>query len=952
MFFRNLPRLNSSSMTVNRMKVSLLLWGLALLVSPSLFAQEGNFLLTHHIPRALGLDHTNFDILYGKNGLVNVANRQGILQYDGHRWEFVYTPMAAFSLAEDEEGALYVAGEGDFGKVSYSESGQLLYQSLSQSSDLQSKAWTDVEVLDDKVYFLSMDEVVVFDPTVADSALAVIPNQNGHFRSMHKEKNRLLVQGEGLEILSITAEGIENLTEGILPDSIGSLALVAYDPMSQRSLLGTHDQLWLRDQDSLRIAFPNLDSLLAESWLLEAKWLRDTLVAVGTLNQGVLFLNPESGELVQHINYHTGLPDNEVLAMEVDQDLGVWVAHEFGFSRISPGLPIRSFAHYPGLEGNLLAVKRHQGQLFVATSLGVFYLEQINNFRETVYYVRKRTAPVPARTRTAPVSQPNPTPEDAEEPEEKGNFFTNLFSKEARERRKAERERQRAERQAARQRQREQQAVETENFFQRLFRPKAEEEEAPQIKYERRIRRELQSVRYVFKKVEGLDAKCKQLVTFGEKLLVASHSGVYEVTEGKAVLISDQPVQYLFPAYAQNKLILSTLYDEVLLLEPIEDLWLESPLSEELIEPVIHINESQNDLWLVSPDHAVRMDWSDSTRTLHAYPIRNPNYEPIYAVPHAGTMYFVNGEGFRRYDASKDSILVDESMTQELGPIQEYHFANPGHLWVYNGRKWNELSPKEGEEAYLDYLLLFDRVQHLSIDDETGFLWVTTPEEEMYQYNFLEPPVWQDVHELVLKGIHGQGGVFLPRQDFVVNKENSFVSFEFTRPDFLGKLGIEYRYRLAGLNKEWSSWDDQSTITFNYLPPGEYTLEVQARDAFGNQNDPYSVAFAVVPPWWERGWFYALEVLFFGTILLLSFRVNRTKMRRSLLSRILTYLTLILIIEFLQNLTKTQLTLGGNPFVDFMLEAAIAVALLPIEGVLRRFIRSSDNNKSKTATST
>ncbi|MEL6533902.1 MAG: triple tyrosine motif-containing protein [Bacteroidota bacterium] len=931
------------------MKIRTMVLFASLFACQALFAQEGNFLLTHHIPRALGLDHTNFDVVYDKNGLVNVANRKGILRYDGHSWDLVYTPMAVFALAEGPDGTLYAAGEGDFGKVAYAESGEFLYQSLRSEAGNIPKAWFDVQVLGGKVYFLSLDEVVVYDPYAEENPLQPLMQESFYYRTMFKEPGRLLIETEGSGTILVSEDAMALDSAGFLPDTLGDLTIAVHNRLNGQAIYGTHTGLWKFKDDQWVAAFPDLDSLLEESWLLNAQWVQDTLLAVGTLNQGVLFLNPQQGTLVQHINYHTGLPDNEVLALEVDEDYGVWVAHEFGFSRISPGLPIRSFAHYPGLEGNLLSVKRHQGQLYVATSLGVFYLDQINNYRETVYYVRKRNAPVPAPTRTRPLAQPAPQPQADQGEEPRRNFFGNLFSRQAREERKAQREQQRIERQAARE-QRQQEAEEEGGFLKRLF--GEEEEEQPQYRYERRVRRELISIRYVFKKVEGIDAKCKQLVTFGDKLLVGSHSGVYEVSEGNALLISDQPVQYLYPTRDTSNLVLSTLYDEIILLQQREELWLERPLNDQLLEPIIHINEDDQYLWLVSPDHVLKYDWQDTTHTFHSYPIRNPNYEPLFAVNIDGAMHFVNGEAYHRFDASLDSIVMDEEMMETYGTPLDYHYSSPDQMWVYNGKQWIEITADNPEEVNLDYLLLFEQIQHLSIDETNGNLWVTTPQEEMYQYDNQDSTSLAPIHELVLKGVHGQGGSWLPLNDFVINKEASFVQFEFTRPDFLGKLDIEYRYRLKGLNSDWSPWDDQSTITFNFLPPGSYTLEVQARDAFGNENRPYSVDFSVVPPWWEQPWFYFVEVSFFTFFLLISFRINRTRMRRTILSRVLTYLTLILVIEFLQNLTKTQLTLGGNPIVEFGLEAAIAFALLPLEGLLRKLMVASGKNAKTEASPT
>ena len=50
----------------------------------------------------------------------------------------------------------------------------------------------------------------------------------------------------------------------------------------------------------------------------------------------MIFIDAESGQTYDIINYYSGLPDNQVYALLADRHRGVWAAHDYGFTRIAP----------------------------------------------------------------------------------------------------------------------------------------------------------------------------------------------------------------------------------------------------------------------------------------------------------------------------------------------------------------------------------------------------------------------------------------------------------------------------------------------------------------------------------------------------------------------------------------------------------------------------------------
>jgi signal transduction histidine kinase/ligand-binding sensor domain-containing protein len=73
----------------------------------------------------------------------------------------------------------------------------------------------------------------------------------------------------------------------------------------------------------------------------------------------------------------------------------------------------------------------------------------------------------------------------------------------------------------------------------------------------------------------------------------------------------------------------------------------------------------------------------------------------------------------------------------------------------------------------------------------------------------------------------------------------------------------KYKYRLLGLNDQWINLNTKREISFNGLPSGIYTLEVQASNNDGIWTDkPLILKINVSYPFWRTWWFYSLCLIF------------------------------------------------------------------------------------------
>lgn len=92
--------------------------------------------------------------------------------------------------------------------------------------------------------------------------------------------------------------------------------------------------------------------------------------------------------------------------------------------------------------------------------------------------------------------------------------------------------------------------------------------------------------------------------------------------------------------------------------------------------------------------------------------------------------------------------------------------------------------------------------------------------------------------------------------------EKSF-SLEFSTMNYHNPENIIFEYRLLGISDEWiSTFPGENRITYNFLSPGNYTLEVRAFE-----NNAYSsiktLNIRISPPWYSTTWAIFIYILLF-----------------------------------------------------------------------------------------
>src|SRR5262249_20356110 len=103
--------------------------------------------------------------------------------------------------------------------------------------------------------------------------------------------------------------------------------------------------------------------------------------------------------------------------------------------------------------------------------------------------------------------------------------------------------------------------------------------------------------------------------------------------------------------------------------------------------------------------------------------------------------------------------------------------------------------------------------------------------------------------------------------------QNKF-SIEFAALSFLSPDTNRFRYRMQGLQKEWTEvGSDQRVAAVMALPAGSYAFQVQAATGHGAWSPAIAtLRIVMLPPWWKSAPFYAFVCVAAAAVFSLAYR--------------------------------------------------------------------------------
>lgn len=854
---------------------SIILFTLLVISVTTLRAQEGYpFISGYSFNRVI--DRDNFDMVQDRFQNLILANRKGIIVFNSRDWQLV--PLQSFPVTLENDpysGDVYAGCINGYGKLEKGSDG--LYRFIWLSETDSTGQITSVHFTENEIHFINENRLFTYVRNTSENILTELGYRSVKGSFSHNAGTYLLFDNNTLgkpqsgELKPFNARGT-------IPNEIVSYTSCP----SGQTLLGTGSSKVVLFNGS---GFSSLN-LAASEYLDEAilnglGMADDHIIVISTLLGGIILADLKTGNTEAIINQSSGLPDDEVFCISIDSNKGIWAAHRLGLSRIDTGLPLHNFSWYPGLTGTPVDAEMSGEGLYVASSDGLFRLEEKKEYRESL--IREKVKPENAGLIKGTDTEVKPdiketnnmASEVASEPESLQSGQKELSRRELRKQRKEQRlspSSQENTETKAEVNTPVEKSGEGKSFtgLLNLFRSGQEYTISEKKVYS------LVSVSHAYRKINEVSGKIREMSVHSGSLIVITSTGVYSIENGRVKnLAGDILVKFAsFPKGETDDLLIGTT-GGVWKISRIGREWIETGLID---VPGFNLYSAEwwnGYLWLGSDSRILKLslDEVSNITSVTPIPVVAGFNDEIHLKTVGDSLFALLSSGIYKIE---NDVPVQITAFEEMSDLPEYYPVQNG-FWIRSGRKWSRW-PANNDLA-VRIAGIFDDIRTLS-EDVHGNTWIVSKDQVFRISKKEQAGVPQDF-SVYIENIKGEGNTAYNLELPEISYSGSSIRISFSAPFFLSPENTEYSYRLIGASKEWSPWNYASQVEYPILPPGNYTLEVKARNIMGIESKSHTLAFRVKPPFWQTPVFIIPVIVLIGLGVMQIIRFREKSLRQA-----------------------------------------------------------------------
>jgi serine phosphatase RsbU (regulator of sigma subunit) len=834
-------------------------------------AQEGNPFISNYITHKI-LDKQIFDISQNGYCVMQFATRQGILIFDSENWQLVNTPDIALSLFHDTlSNKTYVGCINDFGLLERSRDGVYEYKSLSGMS--YAGEVTEIIRNKEEIIFFSSGRITRTKINDDQNVFCIDTESGEYFSGIFRHQNRIFINSN--------INGLYEMTDKILlkfpgdPGFVDQSILFHFPFDKDEVLIGTDkNNLYLFNGSTFRMYEMSDREYLDESELAGGVSIDNRYFALATILGGCLILDKTTGESKHIINYQNGLPDDEIYAIGIDRNRGIWLSHEYGLSRIDLYLPVKNYHTFPGLEGNVESIAYLDEILYVGTNEGIYYLGEKKDYLEEEIVIRVVEEIPPEEDTEAKEDETGEQMEEDKQEQLSKRELRKLRREEIKEARQQDRKNVEVEKQEEKKERPILQAI-----TDKLEQPFRKKRELPrtQTTYKKQKIYSLQSISHEFIRLSGFDGKCNQLVIAGNRILAGTHDGLYEIVNNRLKpVFPDWYIVFIQPSVKENEVFVGT-GEKVYLVGFENGTWSVRRQYDEILEEVFSVFQvSENETWFGCDNATCRLRSGQDTFGITPFVFSDHTYDPVYINGIRDELYF--------YQSSGISILRGDSIIQfseipMTSEIPAYFFSPGGITWIKSGENWYSLQDDLAYNGSMTpFLNLFNEIKNFNLDKD-GNLWVLHENKLISKVLAGEISRFSQSSYLHMTYIKDSDGHLYNLSNAIVEYANRSLEFDYTIPCYLKSSSSKYKYYIEGLTEDWSGWSYSSTLNLPHIPPGKYIIRYKAQSVLGNVSDEQALQFQIKPPFWLSIWFILLSFIVLIMIVLGIVRLRTRKLQ-------------------------------------------------------------------------
>ena len=806
--------------------------------------KQGNLLIENYDNKFLERPQSVWSVhRSNKNKKIYFGTFEGILEYDGNNIQSIpingkiedeINPSYTRTLLEDKDNNMYAAGNGFFGRIRTNAFGQTEYASLLERipdsiNPYNLIFWGGIQK-GKNILLYTRDLIFSWDGTTFNNVWSLADTQSlnsfGQIQTLIKVENRIFarVWGIGLfELINDAFEFVEN-SELYADNRVESIVLTASKELAIfSSTKGAH--LLNASGNFVPIKNVKLNNWLKENKIYnvsELKKLSDGKIPLISFEGGVLLLN-ENLEIIDKIDLSDGLLSNTITSIHRDLNDDLYLTSLLSASRIKMNNAVTTYDESYGIKGLVQKIKNFSEGIYFSTTEDIFKIKVNESLAENNEIVDL---------------QVNDIPKDFIE------FNTSIIS-------------------------------------------------ANNLSFSK--------IQYNQKRIISDDRliESPQQSLLDPSLIITSHpiEGILlfrQFSNGQIRKISSEKINQTMGVLgireiSKGKLFVEAINDQGSFIAHYDK---EGRISfERLLTPINH--EIFN-----------RDDFPKNT-------VFNSEIDEAFFIPaelnifNTGIGYLIFDQDLDLYQFSADFKL--ESMGQNLLPIFEKNLIDFDRFAIITGRKqFTSLNEKTKNNWFLTQSGIlevkfsndapFEIINQypfgsIDINELSGaFLAANSNEQDLIYLgskdskliNFMPGKYLNQekiIVEPIIKSFILNDQIQNLNQEFFPYSDSRNLKVEFSFPSFDKVTNNKFRYRLVGLNQEWSEWSNKTESVYTNLYEGNYVFELQALDTDGQMSRVISLPFSINAPWYRTYYAYFIYLIL-GILIIFLF--GKLQAKRSL----------------------------------------------------------------------
>lgn len=264
-----------------------------------------------------------------------------------------------------------------------------------------------------------------------------------------------------------------------------------------------------------------------------------------------------------------------------------------------------------------------------------------------------------------------------------------------------------------------------------------------------------------------------------------------------------------------------------------------------------------------------------------------PTPDGFYSGEMDGVYLNVDGSRTKVSDKQKVTRIFTDSKGalcyQDVYDYQPFTYTDPqGLTWKTDIESKQLHATKDGSttDMYQSAIAPFSTLAIRAMYSKDSLIWIGGDFGLIGIHQSLRDAALETAPQLFIRSVEVNRdtvvwGGFSPQPE-VIELTSKDWNIEFTYALDYSSIAGECLYRYCLDNGEWSPWVTDKKIAFSNLAPGSYSLDVQAKDAFGRVSNTCHINFHIDPPFYLKWYMMIVYLLLFG-LLVYAFLQWRTR---------------------------------------------------------------------------